>query len=115
MPGDFADRSASRRAWTGVAIAVGAAAAGLALRLALAPMLGERSIFLFFVPAVVLASAVGGLWPGVLATALGVAGGAFSTVHSGGVVTEDLASAAVFGVVCGAIVTGGEWFQRGRR
>jgi len=103
-----------RRTWIGFGIAVAVAAAGLALRLALAPLLGERTIFLFFVPAVVLASAWAGLYPGVLATVVGVAFGIWATVLQGELAAGDIVSAGVFGLVCAAIVTGGEWFQRAR-
>lgn len=103
-----------RRTWTGVAIAIAAATAGLGLRLALAPVLGERTIFLFFVPAVVMASAYAGLGAGVFATALGIAGGVYATTQAGELAIGDMVSAGVFGLVCASVVTGGEWFQRAR-
>jgi len=109
------DRAPAARTWVGLGIALGVAAAGLALRLALAPILAERTVFLFFVPAVVLASAYAGLWTGVFATVLGVAGGAYATSRTGALDLGDVVSAAIFGVVCASIVTGGEWFQRARR
>jgi len=98
----------------GLLIGLVVAFLGLGLRLAFAPILGERSIFLFFVPAVVLASAYGGLVPGVAATALGIAGGVTATVLAGPLEAGDIVSAGLFGAVCAAIVTGGEWFQRAR-
>lgn len=105
----------SRRArWTGFTVAVTAALGGLTLRLALAPLLGEKAIFIFFVPAVVLASACAGLGPGILATGLGIAGGVYATAATGPLTAGDIVSAGVFGVVCASIVTGGEWFQRTR-
>lgn len=116
MQHDAPDPPASGgRAWAGFAIAAVAVAAGLGLRLALAPILGERTIFLFFVPAVVLASAWSGLSAGVFATALGIAGGVYATAQTGALAPGDVVSAGVFGVVCAAIVTGGEWFQRAKR
>jgi two-component system, LuxR family, sensor kinase FixL len=96
-------------------LALGFASLGFVARLALTPVLSEGDIFLFFVPAVVLASAYGGLGPGVAATLLGIAGGALVSLRLGPLGLGDLTSAAVFGAVCGAIVTGGEWFQRSRR
>jgi len=111
----FSARSLRERLALGFCIALAGAALGLALRLALAPMLGQRSVFLFFVPAVVLASGYAGLWPGVAATALGVAGGVLAASRTGPLAAGDVISAAVFGLVCGAIVAGGEWFQRVRR
>lgn len=111
----IATPSSAPRLAAGYAIAVLAAVAGLVLRLLLSGVLGERAIFLFFVPAVVMASAYAGLWPGVLATVLGVAGGVYATLMVGSLEPGDVLSAGLFGVVCGAIVTGGEWFQRARR
>ncbi len=101
--------------WFGAAIAVFAACAGLAARLMLSPFISEGSTFLFFVPAVVLASAWAGLPAGILATALGVAGGVIATAVAGPVTTGDVFSAGVFGAVCATVVVGGEWFQRARR
>lgn len=111
----FATPSSASRLAAGYAIAALAAIAGLVLRLLLSDVLGERAIFLFFVPAVVMASAYAGLWPGVFATVLGVAGGGYATLMAGSLEPGDVLSAGLFGVVCGAIVTGGEWFQRARR
>jgi two-component system sensor kinase FixL len=108
-------QSSQERLVVGLCIAVAGVAVGLALRLALAPILGQRSVFLFFVPAVVLASAYAGLWPGVAAMALGVAGGVLAASEAEPLAVGDVLSAGLFGLVCGAIVTGGEWFQRGRR
>jgi two-component system sensor kinase FixL len=98
----------------GATIAFAAAAAGLALCLALEPVLGKRAIFLFFVPAVVLASAYAGLWAGAYATVIGVVGGVFAAAQGGPLQLGDIVTAGVFGVVCATIVTGGEWFQRAR-
>lgn len=116
--GETTDRLILRRPnpWAGLALAAVLAAAGLAARLILAPVLGERAVFLFFIPPVVLAAAYGGLWPGIAATALGIAGGVTVTAAAGRpLAAGDLVSAAVFGLACGAVVTGGEWFQRARR
>ena len=50
-----------------------AAAAGV--RLMLDPLLGDRVVFLFFVPALLVGAVTGGFLPGVAATILGVAAG----------------------------------------
>lgn len=107
-------QSSRERLALGLVVAVAGSALGLGLQMALTPLLGQRSVFLFFVPAVVVASAYAGLWPGVAATALGVAGGALAASRAGPLAMGDVISAALFGLVCGAIVTGGEWFQRAR-
>ena len=45
------------------------------MRLMLDPLLGDRVVFLFFVPALLVGAAGGGLWAGLAATGLGVAAG----------------------------------------
>jgi PAS domain S-box-containing protein len=62
-------RDPSVAAKYGFAVATVALAA--VLRLALASVLGEGVYFILFYPAVVLCAWFGGLWPGLLATALG--------------------------------------------
>ena len=59
----------------GVAPAVVAMA--LAARALLAPVLHGDTVFLYFVPAVLISAAVGGLGPGLLATALSLVAAAF--------------------------------------
>jgi two-component system sensor kinase FixL len=48
---------------------------GVVCRLTLEPLLGDRVVFLFFVPALLIAAATGGLAPGLTATALSVGAG----------------------------------------
>lgn len=104
-----------QKIWTGLGFALAGAAGGLALRLGLEPVLGERAIFLFFVPAVIAAAAYSGLWPGLAATGFGLAGGLWLGSRDGAIRADDLISAAVFLVVGLSMVVGGEWFQRARR
>ena len=101
--------------WLGCAIAVAGAVVGLGLRLALDPLLGERAEFLLFMPGVVLSAAYAGLTPGALAALLGLGGGILVAAQGGAIAFGDVISAAVYGVASGAVVTGGEWFQRARR
>ena len=49
-------------------VAAGTVALSLLLAFALHPWLGDRGVFLLFVPAVLLAAGLGGLGPGLLAT-----------------------------------------------
>ncbi|HEY0112036.1 MAG TPA: PAS domain S-box protein [Allosphingosinicella sp.] len=63
---------------------------------------------LFFVPAVVAAAAIGGLWPGLLACLLG----AGAILLFGGFEATAAAAAALFLAVGAAVSLGGEWFQR---
>ena len=64
--------------WTLLAVAVAAV-----LRLAFSPILGPQGGYMFFVPAILIGSAVGGLAPGIFATVLGLAIG-FSFVAATG-------------------------------
>lgn len=105
----------SSNVWIGAAIAILATLAGVAAHALLAPVVGDRVAFLVFVPAVVLASAHSGLAPGALAAMLGVWCGLFLAQRLGAINQADIASAIVFAGVAGAIVVGGESFQRSRR
>lgn len=102
---------ATRHTRLGLATAVIATAAGLMLRLALSPLLEDRLAFLFFIPAVVGAAALGGAAPGVLATALGLACGLYVTAANGALTAGDLAGALLFVLIGAAIAAGGEAFQ----
>ncbi|MFN3725585.1 MAG: sensor histidine kinase [Allosphingosinicella sp.] len=97
------------------ALAVLAVAAGFAARWGLDPILGQRATFMFFVPAVVLAAALAGLWPGVFATLVGAAAGLAADALAGPIGVGNLVGAGVFVLVGLAVTTGGEWFQRARR
>lgn len=100
--------------WFGTGLGVFLAFAGLGLRLALGPALGEHATFLLFIPAVVAASAFAGLLPGITATAFGLVGAAY-VIRTGGATGPDhFVGALAFVGVCGTIIVGGEWFQRAR-
>lgn len=99
---------AGRRSGLAVAVGLFALAAGAAARTAVPPQLGEGAGFLLFIPAVVFAAALGGLWPGLAVTLLGAAAGLLIEGASG----PDIAGAAFFCAVAGAVTIGGEWFQR---
>lgn len=96
------------------AAAVAAVLAGMALRYGLDPWLGQRATFIFFVPAVVIAAALAGLWPGLFATMLGVGASLAVDGATGGIETGNLIAAVAFLFVGGAVSLGGEWFQRVR-
>ena len=101
-----------RRTTAGVAAALLGSIVELALRLMAASLLDVRVAFLFFVPSVVMASALGGAWPGLLATALGLAGGLFITALAGSIQLGDLVAGLVFLLLGLAISGGGEAYQR---
>ena len=99
---------------TATMLALAAIAAGLAGRILLDPLLGDRATFLFFVPAVVLAAALSGLWPGLLATIVGAAIGVGFDYAKGDMAADDFVAATLFLLVGGAVTVGGDWFQRAR-
>jgi two-component system sensor kinase FixL len=96
------------------ALAVLAVLAGMALRFGLEPYLEQRATFIFFVPAVVVAAAMAGLWPGLFATLVGAAAGLIVDRVTGPIEIGNLIAACAFLFVGAAVATGGEWFQRAR-
>jgi K+-sensing histidine kinase KdpD len=76
-----AEAASSRWTWRGVAaqygIATVAIAVALIMRFALASVLAGEASYLFFFPAILIASAVGGWGPGIFATFLGLLLGLF--------------------------------------
>lgn len=101
-----------RRTASAYLIAVLGVAAAAALRLALQPWLGERSMLLLFVPPVLAAAALGGAAPALLATALS-AGAALALDRLAGA-SVDAASAALFVAVGLGLAIGGEAMARER-
>jgi two-component system sensor kinase FixL len=89
--------------------------AGVAAKYALEPLGEMRAIFILFVPAVVVAAALGGSWPGLLATTVGLATGLAFTAAADGWSVGELAEAAAFLIVGLFVTTRGETFQRSRR
>jgi len=96
------------------ALALVAIAVAAAVRWLLDPLLGEEATFILFVPAIVLAAAVAGLWPGLFATVAGAAAGLAIDGSRGTLDAGSLVAAAAFLLVGAAVTTGGEWFQRTR-
>jgi two-component system sensor kinase FixL len=91
-----------RRRAAAFAFAAAGAALAAAARLALGGQLGEGAAFLLFVPPVVGAAALGGLWPGLFAAAAAL----LLNSHAG------VAPSALFALAALAVTVGGEWFQR---
>lgn len=67
--------TSGHRPWGVYVLALAAALLGLLLRQPFAASLEERAVFLFYVPAVVLGAAIGGLGPGLVAAAVGLVAG----------------------------------------
>ena len=101
--------------WLGCAIAAAAVAAGFGARLGLEGLLGQSTTYIFFVPAVVIAAALSGLWPGLFATVLGGAAGLYADALSGQIATGNWVGAAVFLLVGTAVTVGGEGYHEARR
>src|SRR5947209_15202792 len=76
-----------------------AVAVAFSVRLALEPILGDASPYLLFVPAVLVASGLGGLGPGLLATALSVSLGLFTIMSSAAVSPPEIVNAVLFAMI----------------
>jgi two-component system sensor kinase FixL len=86
----------------------------LAVHALLAPILRSDSIFLYFLPPVLIAAALGGFGPGVLATVLGTVA-AFTVIPElADFSTPDIVSAATFLLLSVGVSWGGELLHRGQ-
>lgn len=105
-----------RSALTPYLIGLAALAAGALLRFGLDDVLGQRSAFLFLAPGLLLAAGIGGLAPGLCATALAtVLGLALAARHGLGLglgMEIETALFALFGI---GIAFAGRRLQRSRR
>jgi K+-sensing histidine kinase KdpD len=73
-----------RRNWLKYAIAVLTAGAAAALRSTFTPWFGDRSQLVMFYPAIMLSAWCGGLWPGIVSTAVSAALDAYLFLEPGG-------------------------------
>jgi two-component system sensor kinase FixL len=89
--------------------------AAAAIRLGFDPLLGRQSALLLFIPAVVVASALAGLLPGLIASFLGAALSLYCDSRLGELAATNVVAAIAFLLVALAVSIGGEWFQRARR
>src|SRR6266699_2788336 len=96
------------------ALALFAVAIAFLARLALTPILGDASPYLLFVPAVLVASGLGGLGPGLLATALSVSLGLFTIMNSAAVSLPEIVNAVLFAMIGIGISWSGQQLQRNR-
>jgi two-component system, LuxR family, sensor kinase FixL len=96
------------------AIAPIAVAIAFAVRAALTPVLHDDSPYLYFVPAVLTAAGLGGLGPGLLATALGVMLGLVSFAGHSVITMPEIVDAAAFTFMGAGAAWGGEQLQRNR-
>ena len=75
----------------------------LAVRLVLSPILGHHAPFMLFIPAVLLVAGLGGLWPGLFATAASLILGVLY-IEGGGAPDDALIAEAVLFAVLGAVI-----------
>jgi two-component system sensor kinase FixL len=87
----------------------------LAARALLAPILHDDTIFLYFVPAVLISAGIGGLGPGLLATALSLVAAFFMLAGASAVSTTAMPNGAAFGVIGVGLSWVGELLHRSRR
>ena len=90
-----------------------AVAIAFLVRLALTPIVGDASPYLLFVPAVLVAGGLGGLGPGLLATALSLVLGFFVTI-SPGISMSEIVDAVLFAMIGAGISWSGQQLQRNR-
>ena len=95
-------------------IAPTAVALALAARSLLAPIFHDDTIFLYFVPSVLI-SAIGGLGPGLLATLLSLLAAFFVLTGTSEISTIVLVDGTAFAVIGIGVSWGGELLRRGRR
>src|SRR5271167_1601108 len=96
------------------AIALVAIAVALAIRVALASVLSGEASYLFFFPAILIASAFGGWGPGVFATFLGLLLGLFFISDYRSLSDADVVNATVFTLVGVGASWRGELLRRSR-
>ena len=96
-------------------VAPTAVALALAARALLAPILHDDTIFLYFVPAVLISAGIGGLGPGLLATALSLVAVFFTLTSTSTIANTALASGAAFCFIAVGVSWVGELLHRSRR
>lgn len=96
-------------------IAILTLALALGLKLALASELHAEASYLFFMPAILIASALGGWGPGLLATGLGLLLGIYSIVDTRSFTQSDAINALTFALVGIGVSWRGELLSRFRR
>ncbi len=98
-----------------LASAVIAGLIGVATFLSLQPIFKAQSAFLLYIPAVIVAAGIGGLWPGVVATLVSLVLGSAIHVSASGLDAPHVWSGAAFAVIGGSLAVLGEWLLRVRR
>ncbi|EMD81622.1 sensor histidine kinase [Pacificimonas flava] len=97
-----------------LALAGVAIMAGAAVRLVFGEELGQRATYIFFMPGVVVASALSGVRAGAVAALAGAGVGLVCDLRSGPIEDGSLIAATAFVMIGLAVAVGGEWFQHAR-
>jgi two-component system, LuxR family, sensor kinase FixL len=96
-------------------VAILAIAAALGVKLVFASVLSGEASYILFVPAVLISSALGGVGPGLLATALGLALGLFFVADARHLASADAVNGFIFALVGLAVSWRGAILLRFRR
>jgi two-component system sensor kinase FixL len=104
-----------RRNATEYALAVGVTVLCFAVRRMLDPVVTAQATYIFFMPAILVASAVGGFGPGLVATILGIAGGLYFLTDFPRPTVPEIASATAFAAIGFGVAWFGGRFRRYRR
>lgn len=95
-------------------IAIMAIVVALASRMGLSSELGGEASYLFFFPAILIASAVGGWGPGIFSTVFGLLFGLFFVADARALIVSDVINATVFALVGTGASWRGELLRRAR-
>ncbi|HVZ50715.1 MAG TPA: PAS domain S-box protein [Pseudolabrys sp.] len=90
-------------------------ALSLAARALLLPVLHDDTVFLYFIPAVLVAAGVGGMGPGLLATALSLIAAGFILGSAESTANPFVVNGSAFAAIGVGMSWGGELLRRGRR
>ncbi len=105
--------------WLAAATPYGVAILGIAiagsLRVGMESILAGQASYIFFIPAILIASALGGWGPGLVATVLGLLLGIVFIAEDRVVLGADMVNAFVFALVGAGISWRGELLRRSRR
>ncbi|WEK48794.1 MAG: PAS domain S-box protein [Candidatus Kaistia colombiensis] len=83
--------------------------------LSVQPVFRMQATFLLYIPAVIVAAGVGGLWPGLVAIAVSLLLGTAIHGQVEGLQAPHVWNGAAFAVIGGGLVGLGEWLRRVRR
>lgn len=96
-------------------IAPSTIALALAVRALLVPVLHDDAIFYYFIPPVLISAGIGGLGPGLLATALGIAAAYFVVADVANYSRLFLVNGVAFALIGIGVSWGGELLHRSRQ